>query len=176
MRPCKPRRIGWLPPFNRFIPQDGLVEEEARIGLDMLEAFRLVDAEGMSQEEAATAMNVSTATLCRILGEARRLVATALCQGHTIIIEGGNIMFGDKTNEQRYGYGPCGRMGKRQAGPCGGGGQGNCTGMGRGRGQRRGAGKDPSKAGQCDGSGRCRRGQVSDSAQRSIQSEEKTNE
>ncbi len=171
MRPCKPRRIGWLPPFYRFTPQDGGVEDEARIGLDMLESLRLVDAEGRSQEEAAAAMDISTATLCRILSEARRRVATALCQGHSILIEGGNIMLCANMNDQRCGRGPCGRMNGGQAVSGGDGRQGR-GGCGMGRGQRRGMGKDPMTAGQCDGSGRCRRGQPPVSAQRTVQPEE----
>ena len=51
MRPCKPRRIGVLPSCRRYGPQGGVPEGENRIGLDMLEALRLVDAEGMPQEQ-----------------------------------------------------------------------------------------------------------------------------
>ena len=50
MRPCKPRRIGVLPSCRRYGPQGGVPEGENRIGLDMLEALRLVDAEGMRFE------------------------------------------------------------------------------------------------------------------------------
>ena len=180
MRPCKPRRIGWMPPHRCFIPQNGSAENEVRIGLDMLESLRLVDAEGLSQEEAAAAMDISTATLCRLVGEARRQVACALCQGHAIIIEGGTIMFGENTNNQGRDWGPQDRMGKRQIALCGGGnGQGHggcCSGMGRGKGQRRGMGKGAMNPGQCDGSGPCRRGQGAGSAQRPAQPGSKTSE
>jgi predicted DNA-binding protein (UPF0251 family) len=57
------------------------------IGLDGFEALRLVDAEGLSQEEAAARMGVSRPTLCRILGEARTMVARALSRGWAIRIE-----------------------------------------------------------------------------------------
>lgn len=57
------------------------------IGLDGLEALRLVDAQGLSQEEAAQRMGVSRPTLCRILALARTQVAKALSQGFAIRIE-----------------------------------------------------------------------------------------
>ena len=155
MRPCKPRRIGGLPPISRFVPQGGgEARQETRIGLDMLEALRLVDAEGMCQEDAARSMDVSTATLCRMLGEARRQVATALCEGHTILLEGGTIMFDETSVMQRRGHGPHGprcRMGagcENRAETRGGNGNGEqSAGMGR-------------NAGRGHGRGRCRRGQT----------------
>lgn len=57
------------------------------LGLDGLEAMRLVDGEGLSQEEAAVRMQVSRPTLCRILAEARSQVARALSRGWAIRIE-----------------------------------------------------------------------------------------
>ena len=57
------------------------------LGLDGLEAMRLVDGEGLSQEEAAVLMQVSRPTLCRILAEARTQVARALSRGWAIRIE-----------------------------------------------------------------------------------------
>ena len=161
MRPCKPRRIGWLPPVQCFAPQGEITSQESCISLDMLESLRLVDAQGLSQEEAAKAMDISTATLCRILGEARRRVAIALCQGHHIIIEGGNVMLNEKAGMHRCGCGPHGRMGKRQGAFADDNGYeaGNCPGRGRGRGQ--GMRKGRMESGQCTGDGPCRRGQPS---------------
>lgn len=57
------------------------------VGLDGFEAMRLVDGEGLTQEEAAARMQVSRPTLCRILGEARSQVARALARGWAIRIE-----------------------------------------------------------------------------------------
>lgn len=55
-----------------------------------LEALRLVDAEGLGQEEAAERMGVSRPTLNRILGAARAVVARALANGRALRIEGGD--------------------------------------------------------------------------------------
>jgi len=57
------------------------------LGLDGFEAMRLVDGEGLSQEDAAEHMRVSRPTLCRILGEARAQVARALSRGWAIRID-----------------------------------------------------------------------------------------
>ncbi len=53
-----------------------------------MEALRLVDLEGMGQEEAAKAIGISRRTLWKDLHEARRKVADALVNGRTIRVEG----------------------------------------------------------------------------------------
>ncbi len=80
------------------------------LGLDGFEAMRLVDAEGMSQEQAASLMRVSRPTLCRILGEARTQVARALSRGWAmrIDIDGEHTVTGDDFVEMA----PCCRRGK----------------------------------------------------------------
>ena len=92
MRPCKERIVGQMPTATYYKPRGiPLVELECvRLAVDQLEALRLVDACGLSQEQAAASMGVSTPTLCRILGEGRRIVASALSQGQAISIDGGN--------------------------------------------------------------------------------------
>ncbi|MCR5813100.1 MAG: DUF134 domain-containing protein [Desulfovibrio sp.] len=152
MRPTKARTIGCMPKSRRFCPLENTKNptDEAKegnadavtIGLDMLEAMRLVDAEGMNQEEAAQSMDVSTPTLCRILGQGRRLVATALINGKTILLEGGNIMY-DERLQRGHGAHFChGRQGQGAPGTCEthshGEGLDRFQGMGRGR---RGAGR-----------------------------------
>jgi len=52
-----------------------------------LEAFRLVDFEGLSQEEAAREMGVSRGTVWRLLQRARYKVAQALSEGRAIQIQ-----------------------------------------------------------------------------------------
>jgi predicted DNA-binding protein (UPF0251 family) len=64
--------------------------EEVRLTIDQMEAIRLADLEGLSQEEAGTKMGVSRATFGRIVQQARRVVAEALVHGKAILLEGGN--------------------------------------------------------------------------------------
>lgn len=91
MRPHKTRHIDSPPPWERYLPDGGTQVAELTLGLDMYEALRLVDAEGLPQEAAAARMGVSAPTLCRLLGEARRRVATALRDGWALRCEGGNV-------------------------------------------------------------------------------------
>ena len=51
-----------------------------------LEAFRLVDSEGLDQESAAERMHISRRTLWRDVHTARKKVADALSEGKVIII------------------------------------------------------------------------------------------
>lgn len=92
MRPCKTRTIDVMPRCQRFIPEGERFHEEIVLALDMFEAFRLVDGEGLSQDEAAERMEVSKPTICRLVGEARQRVARALVLGCSLRIEGGSIV------------------------------------------------------------------------------------
>ena len=51
-----------------------------------LEAFRLVDLEGLSQEEAGRKMGVSRGTIWRLVQSARRKTAQALSEGRPLSI------------------------------------------------------------------------------------------
>ena len=121
MRPCKPRTVGFLPANLRFVPELPGDGPAIHLGLDMLEAIRLADAEGLPQEEAAARMGISTATFCRLAGEARRRTALALSDGRAIVIdvEGGNAVFrpdgdaGEGACLGRCGFGAPGGRGRR---------------------------------------------------------------
>ncbi len=63
--------------------------EEVILHVDEYEAIRLCDWEGMYQDEAAEQMQVSRATIGRILTEAHRKIAGALIDGKAIRIQGG---------------------------------------------------------------------------------------
>ena len=60
---------------------------------DEYEAIRLLDYEGMNQDQAAVQMNVSRPTMTRIYEKARKTIAQALVEGKMIVIEGGNVQF-----------------------------------------------------------------------------------
>jgi predicted DNA-binding protein (UPF0251 family) len=67
--------------------------ESVELSLDELEAMRLVDAEMMDQATAAEQMNVSRATVGRILASGREKVANALSHGMAIVIGEGDGSF-----------------------------------------------------------------------------------
>ena len=56
-----------------------------------LEALRLADLEGFTQQQAAQRMDVSRSTFQRTVARARRQVALALSEGHALQIEGGTF-------------------------------------------------------------------------------------
>ncbi len=69
------------------------------VTLEELEAIRLVDYEGLNQEEAAAQMGVSRKTLWNDLKRGRKKVANALIHGRAIRIEGGSyVIRGEQTN------------------------------------------------------------------------------
>lgn len=64
-----------------------------RLFLEEYESIRLLDAENLTQEEAAVHMEVSRPTLTRIYENARKKVAQSLVQGIDLIISGGEYLF-----------------------------------------------------------------------------------
>ncbi|MBN2030231.1 DUF134 domain-containing protein [bacterium] len=92
----RPKKLRWIsghPGVSYFKPQGVPLRflSQVRLEVDELEALKLADLEGLSQEEAADQMNVSRATFGRIVEEARRKVADALVHGKAIQIEGGEV-------------------------------------------------------------------------------------
>lgn len=103
MRPQKIRQIDAPPPWRRYLPEGRQDAAEVTLGLDMFEALRLVDAEGLSQEAAAARMGISPPTLCRLLAEGRRRVATALRDGWALRCAGGVVEVRPRGG---HGFGP----------------------------------------------------------------------
>lgn len=98
----KKRRIVQETPDVAFYKPQGIpmrLLEVSRLGIEGLEALRLADVEGLSQEEAAGHMGVSRATFGRVLAEARRIVATALTNGWSLRIEGGHYTLAEEEKE-----------------------------------------------------------------------------
>jgi predicted DNA-binding protein (UPF0251 family) len=62
-------------------------EIEVYIYFDELEAMRLVDYEGLSQEDAGGKMNISRGTIWRLLEQGRKKILAALTSGKTIVIK-----------------------------------------------------------------------------------------
>ena len=93
-RPRKCRRIGREPAHTFYKPQGVPLEGLTGVNLTVagLEALRLADAEQMDHDRAAARMQVSRPTFSRMLGEARCIVARALCNGWAITISGGNYI------------------------------------------------------------------------------------
>jgi predicted DNA-binding protein (UPF0251 family) len=90
-RPPIERAVSAVPRITLFKPAGvpGRELEQLQLGVDELEAIRLVDLEGLSHEQAAEAMGVSRQTVGRVLERGRARVAEALVGGKAILIGGG---------------------------------------------------------------------------------------
>ena len=82
----KPVMLRITPPINSFIPVPPRNLEPIFLEIAELEAFRLVDLEGLSQEEAGQKMKVSRGTIWRLVQSARKKTAQALSEGRPIHI------------------------------------------------------------------------------------------
>jgi predicted DNA-binding protein (UPF0251 family) len=91
-RPFKTRWVARLPGVTIFKPAGVPARDlsHVQIHLDELEAFRLVDGEGLDQAQAAERMNVSPATVSRILERVRKKIAQALVEGAALSIQQGD--------------------------------------------------------------------------------------
>ena len=88
------RWVTSVPPIVSFQPA-GVPDSDQKtviLTIEELEAIRLVDLEGMYQEEAALEMGVSRKTLWNDLKSGRKKVAEALISGWAIRIEGGSYV------------------------------------------------------------------------------------
>jgi predicted DNA-binding protein (UPF0251 family) len=82
----KPISIEKNPTINTFNPDPAENPEPVYIELAELEALRLADLEGLSQEEIGERMGVSRGTIWRLLQSARRKTTQALTEGRPLFI------------------------------------------------------------------------------------------
>jgi predicted DNA-binding protein (UPF0251 family) len=80
--------------------------------VDEYEAIRLIDYEGLNQEECAKQMNVARTTAQRIYNNARVKIAKSLIEGCVLRIEGGDY----KLCSERDEMGKCPRCRRRGRG------------------------------------------------------------
>lgn len=103
-RPRKRRRVCTLPEVNTFGPVDiwENISESIIMTVEEYETIRLMDLEGLNQEECADIMGVARSTIQRIYDDARKKLADSLVNGKILKIEGGDYKlcsdFGDKKN------------------------------------------------------------------------------
>lgn len=122
-RPRKLRQVCDLPLSDQFGPI-GICKKDANIismNVEEYETIRLIDLEGLTQEECAETMHVARTTVQRIYIEARRKLADFLVNASILNIEGGNYKL-CKNKDQPEGCGMC----RRARGP----------GRGQGRGMK----------------------------------------
>lgn len=96
-RPKKWRTVCCLPDRKRFGPLDTTEDVIGTVNMtvDEYETIRLIDLEGLTQEECADQMEISRTTVQGIYDEARRKLAESLVQGNVLQIEGGRYVLCD---------------------------------------------------------------------------------
>lgn len=110
-RPKKCRRVGVLPATDCFgpIPRSQGGCDPVTMTVEEFETVRLIDFEGLTQEECSESMEVSRTTVQGIYDTARKKIAEALVNGRRLIICGGNYeVCGDRGRGRRE-TGGCGK-------------------------------------------------------------------
>ena len=80
------RWIGGYPDCWEFSPEEPASEAAVVMTLDEFETIRLLDREGLTQEQCAERMGVSRPTVTAIYDSARKKVAEALVDGKRLLL------------------------------------------------------------------------------------------
>lgn len=98
-RPIKCRKVCHFPQTLEFLPAQGGEEKTPVIlTIDEYETIRLIDKEGLSQEQCCEFMQVARTTVQRVYENARRKLASMLVDGLPLRIEGGDFWLCDGQN------------------------------------------------------------------------------
>lgn len=88
------------------------------MSVDEYEVIRLMDLEGLSQDESAERMGVARSTIQRIYDASRKKLADFLINGKSLRIEGGDFRLCEANEQERRGCcGDCRRRGRQQTEP-----------------------------------------------------------
>jgi Predicted DNA-binding proteins len=110
-RPRKWKKVCCLPENNLYGPLNGpaINSQIIIMTVEEYETIRLIDLEGLTQEECAERMQVARATVQKIYNDARNKLAESLVNGNILKIEGGDYKLYDES-EQIYGCRRCRRQ------------------------------------------------------------------
>lgn len=101
-RPTKCRRVCHFPKILEFSPTGETVGEPVILTMDEFEVIRLIDKEGLWQEECGAQLGVGRTTAQKIYDRARKKLAEALVLGLPIKIEGGDYRLCNGTADYCY--------------------------------------------------------------------------
>ncbi len=90
------RCIGGYPDHWEFSPEEAAEGDAIVMSLDEFETIRLLDRDGLTQEQCAECMGVARTTVTAIYDSARRKLAEALIDGKRLQIRGGNYRLSDQ--------------------------------------------------------------------------------
>lgn len=92
-RPMKGRNVCGLPKAYQFGPRDHPINDDSvvQMTIDEYESIRLIDLEGLTQEQCAQQMMIARTTVQAIYAEARKKVADTIINAKRLMIQGGNF-------------------------------------------------------------------------------------
>ncbi len=94
------RRIGSYPDHWRFYSEDNNADiSEVVLSLDEYEVIRLLDLEGLTQEQCAIKMGVARTTVTAMYDSARKKLAELLVNGKGLRISGGNYTIENRNHK-----------------------------------------------------------------------------
>lgn len=98
-RPIKCRRVCHVPETVDFLPaHDGEGKSPVILTVDEYEVIRLIDREGLSQEQCSQFMQIARTTVQKIYENARKKIACVLVDGLPLRIQGGEFWLCDGQN------------------------------------------------------------------------------
>lgn len=102
-----------MPRVDAFVPAgESHPDVSVTMSVDEYEIIRLMDLEGLSQDESAERMGVARSTVQRIYDDARKKLADFLIHGKSLKIEGGDYRLCEANEQECCGCrGHCHRQG-----------------------------------------------------------------
>lgn len=95
-RPVKCRKVCHFPETLGFTPVNADTEKDpVTLTIDEYESIRLIDKEGMSQEQCSQFMQIARTSVQRIYESARKKLADCLVDGRPLCIQGGDFRLCD---------------------------------------------------------------------------------
>jgi len=94
-RPRKDKIVCKLPQYQMFGTKGPDKKKEPDyivMTVEEYESIRLMDYEGLTQEQSASKMEIGRSTFQRIYDDARKKVANSMVEGNTIVIDGGDYI------------------------------------------------------------------------------------
>ena len=91
-RPRKFRKVCHFPQTLTFVPEGETTQQEpVRMTVDEYETIRLIDKEGLSQEQCCAFMQVARTTVQQVYASARKKLADAIVDSRPLVIGGGDF-------------------------------------------------------------------------------------